>query len=141
MPDNGTNGNYLTGTEYGRNTPHEVDAQETRRRQGLLAKDVEPTGMKNVKSDYHVEDTDRIILVDASPGAVRIFLPKTADVFRRTIMIKKVDASGNTVVIEPNRNSNGTELIDGASTLTLSAQNAVKHIYAGEGAWWVIADR
>lgn len=142
MPNNaGNDQTYLTGSEYGRNTPHEVEAQGTRRRQGLLAKDVEPTGVKTIKADYHVEATDRVILVDATPGAVRILLPKTADVYRRTIMVKKIDSSGNAVTIEPNRNALGAELIDGAATLAISTQYAVKNLYAGEGAWWVLADR
>lgn len=138
MPRNGKNGNgdmkgsYLTGTEYGRNNPHEVDAQHLSRQQGLLERDSEPTAMKTVKANYAIEATDRVVLVDAMPGNVRIMLPKAADVFRRTFIIKKIDSSANTVTIEANRN----ELIDGSATLVISTQYDTKRLYAGKGGFW-----
>lgn len=78
-------------------------------------------------------DRDKIILVDATAGAVTITLPAAATAgngFR--IAIKKVDSSGNSVITD----ANGSETIDGALTSTLSTQYDTDNIICNGSNWF-----
>lgn len=76
---------------------------------------------------------DYMILVDATAGNVIVNLPPSNGQFKREIVIKKIDASTNTVTVD----ANGSELIDGSTTLVLPLQYDVRTIKNNNTAWWV----
>jgi len=82
--------------------------------------------------------TDYTILVDASGGAVTINLIAAASFFNTStggvLIIKKIDASANTVTID----ANGSETIDGATTQTLLTQWSSYTIQDNGTAWFVL---
>lgn len=85
-------------------------------------------------SNYTAASNDNVILVDASGGAVTISLPASSGVSGRVYTVKKMDASGNNVVVDPN----GGETIDGAGTNTLSSQYQSVTTICNGSAWWTI---
>lgn len=79
-------------------------------------------------------DRDKLIRVDASAGTVNISLLAAAlagDGFQ--VAIKKVDSSGNAVIIDGNL----SETIDGSLTLSLSTQYEVAVLTSDGGNWHV----
>lgn len=82
---------------------------------------------------YTATAFDCVILVDASAAAVTISLPTASGNAGLTYVIKKIDSSGNNVTIDPN----GTETIDGATTVTLSSQYSYRMIVS-DGTNWVV---
>lgn len=86
-------------------------------------------------SNYTVTeaDRDRLILVDASGGAVTITLLASATAgngFR--VAIKKIDSSGNAVTIDGNL----SETIDGNTTSTLSTQYDSENLISDGSNWF-----
>ncbi|OPY17007.1 MAG: hypothetical protein A4E74_01540 [Syntrophus sp. PtaB.Bin075] len=66
------------------------------------------------------KDTDYILLVDATAGAVDLSLPSCLDMAQgRKFSVKKIDATANPVSLIPE----GSETIDTAATLVLTKQN------------------
>jgi len=82
---------------------------------------------------YTATTSDCVILVDASAAAVTISLPTASGNTGLTYVIKKIDSSGNNVTIDPN----GSETIDGSSTVTLSSQYSYRMIVS-DGSNWVV---
>lgn len=79
-------------------------------------------------------DRDKLIRVDATAGNVTISLLAAAtagDGFQ--IAVKKVDSSGNTVILD----GNSSETVDGATTLTLSTQYDVAIITCDGSNWHI----
>jgi hypothetical protein len=74
-----------------------------------------------------------LITVDASGGAVVIALPAAATAVNRRIDFKKIDASANTVTLDPD----AAETIDDAATLVLAAQYESVSLYSNGAEWWV----
>lgn len=86
-------------------------------------------------SNYTVTeaDRDRLILVDATSGAVTITLLAAATAgngFR--VAIKKIDSSGNSVTIDGNL----SETIDGNTTSTLSTQYDSDNLISNGSNWF-----
>jgi hypothetical protein len=76
--------------------------------------------------------------VNSSSGAVTVTLPAAATVSDGfDVTIKKTDSSGNAVTIDPN----GSETIDGASTLDISNENEAFIIYTDGSNWFVRAQK
>jgi hypothetical protein len=74
--------------------------------------------------------------VDATAAAVTITLPLAENQIARDYTIKKVDAGANTVTVQ----ASGSDLIDGAASVTLSAQyDSVTVKSNGDGIWDIIA--
>jgi hypothetical protein len=93
------------------------------------------TGITTKTSAYTATSSDHTILGDATSGAFDITLPAAASHPGRIYNIKKTDASGNAVSINPN----GSELIDGSSTsLAIGTQWAGKTIQSNGTSWFVI---
>ena len=68
-------------------------------------------------------------LVNASGGTVTLALPVAADL--NQFFVKKVDTSLNKIVIDPN----GSELIDGFSSVDITMYNDALHIIADGTGW------
>ena len=86
-------------------------------------------------SPYSVLSTDQYLIVDATGGDVTINLPAVSAVGSdaRSLSIKRIDGSLNTVVLE----ANGSETIDGDTTYTFPGQYAAIKII-DSGTEWLI---
>lgn len=69
-------------------------------------------------ADYTCTGGEYFLTVDATSGNVAIDLPQAVGQAGRTLVIKRIDASGNTVTI----NRHGLETIDGATSVSLVNQ-------------------
>lgn len=87
-----------------------------------------------VTTDYTALQSDYTIKVNATGGNRTITLPPAASNTGRIYIIKKTDASANTVIID----GNGSETIDGAATKVLSAQNEVVTIQSDSANWIIV---
>lgn len=90
-------------------------------------------------ADYTVTTADigKTITVDATSAAVTVTLPtvaSAADGF--VVTIKRIDASTNAVTID----GNGSETIDGATTLVLSTQYEAAQLRCNGTAWYEETD-
>jgi len=77
---------------------------------------------------------DKTILADATSAAIVTNLPAAASTVGQIITVKKIDASVNTVTIDPN----ASELIDGATTNVLSTQWASLTFQSNGTSWFII---
>lgn len=77
---------------------------------------------------------DATVLVNAAAGAVTLALPAAASVTGQIYTAKKVDSSGNAVVLDPS----GAETIDGAATKSITTQWNTLTIQSNGTAWFVI---
>lgn len=99
-------------------------ALQSQRRQGLLS----------TASAYTATLAEDVILADASGGAQVITLPLAADRRKIFLFVKKIDASANTVTIQPS----GGETIDGAASLVIATQYQCYTILSdGVSAWYI----
>lgn len=91
-------------------------------------------GVRSISATGGTNADDYLILVDAAGGAVTVNLPAAASSAGRVLVVKKTDASGNAVTVDPN----AAETIDGAATQTITGQyDAVAMICDGAG-WWIV---
>jgi hypothetical protein len=72
----------------------------------------------SVSTNTTLDATHCVVLVDATSGNITITLPAAGTANRRIYIVKKIDATANTVTID----GNGSETIDGATTQVISAQ-------------------
>ncbi|RKO69226.1 hypothetical protein D7322_23635 [Sphingobacterium puteale] len=75
-----------------------------------------------------------VVLLDATLGNRTITLPTTSK-DGRSILIKKIDSSSNTVVISPAAG----HTIDGGAAVTLSAEGQLLEVIFKENKWYTIA--
>lgn len=90
-----------------------------------------------ISSTITADGTQHTLLVDATGASRTINLPAAAGVPGRIYVVKKIDSSANTVVVDPA----GAELIDGAATKTLSAQWDSIKIQSDGVSWFIVADK
>jgi hypothetical protein len=88
-------------------------------------------------ANYTITDSDGHKLILATSGAsnITITLPAAANNSRRTIQIKKVDSGAGGVVID----GNGSETIDGSTTLTLYKQYESVTLRSDGSNWHILA--
>lgn len=82
---------------------------------------------------YTVTADDRLIYCNTGSGSITLALPAAASINAYTIFSAVKTSASNNLVLDPN----STELINGASTYTLTANNARADIYS-DGAQWLI---
>lgn len=91
-----------------------------------------------VNANVTILDTDFTVEVNASLGNIVITLPTAASEFDiptstgNVYNIKKIDATGNSVTIQPQ----GTDTIDGLPNVIITAQN-VNYMVQTDGTKWV----
>ena len=83
---------------------------------------------------YTLTRLDSVLLVDATAGAVTVTVPAAADYTDRQWIVKKIDASANTVTLD----ATGANTIDGAGTLALASQWDSTRIASNGTAWFVV---
>lgn len=86
-------------------------------------------------STYTAAAKDHTINVDASAAAVTITLPPVSQRSYPFLVIKKIDSSSNTVTIDPN----GSETIDGGSTVVLRNRYQTVILHADDTTWRALA--
>jgi hypothetical protein len=84
--------------------------------------------------DFLLTEFQRTLEVDASGAARTITLPTASSAKWRKYIIKKIDASANTVTID----ASGAETIDGALTITLTVQWQSIEIQSNGTSWILI---
>jgi hypothetical protein len=93
----------------------------------------------SITSNYTITSSDYQILVDATGGNITLTLPAVSSVYDATLgvgiiySIKRIDASGNTVTVQ----RAGSDLIDNATSFTLTSLQSKSLQAASGGNWWI----
>jgi hypothetical protein len=90
--------------------------------------------LQTVAVDTVLDVNHRTVNVDASLAARTITLPTAASAKNRKYIVKKIDASLNTVTIDPS----GAETIDGAALFVLTVQYQSIEFQSDGTAWWIV---
>lgn len=85
---------------------------------------------------YTVVDEDFLVKADATSNNVTINLPPVAAHTGREIVVKRTDGSGNSVTID----GDGSETIDGATTVSLASQYNFRRLYSDGIEWLIIGE-
>ncbi len=85
-------------------------------------------------SSYLATASDYTIRCDATSGTLTVTLPAAATYVGKIYNLKKVDTSGNTVLVDPN----GSELVDGQPTHTISLPYANLTIQSNGTGWDIL---
>ena len=88
-----------------------------------------------ITSNHTATAGDHTIFVNATSGNITVALPTAANIMGRQYVIKRVDSSVNSVTIDPD----GSETIEGASTMTLVGQRSIV-IQSDNSNWWIMAE-
>jgi hypothetical protein len=89
---------------------------------------------KEIISNYDMVLGDTVLLADATGGNITITLKPALECTEKLVIIKRLNSGANTVTID----ANGTETIDGATTVVLNAQYDTTRIMAYGGSWWIV---
>ena len=92
-----------------------------------------PVAMRTATSATTANVTDAVILCDATGGAFTVSLFDPSRVKEQQVTVKKIDASGHAITIQPM-----VGLIDGASTQTISAQYKALTMQSDGATWWIV---
>ena len=92
------------------------------------------TTLTSKTANYTATIFDEVVLADATSGNVTISLPTSVGNGGKNFKVKKVDASANTVTVDPN----SSQTIDGAATKVLSSQYAFINIVSDSNNWFEI---
>ena len=84
-------------------------------------------------ADYTAQIDDRVVLADATSAQVTVTIPDATTVRGKWISVKKVDSSGNNVVISPTVGN-----VDGAATATITTQYTSRTMISDGSNWWII---
>lgn len=84
-------------------------------------------------SNYEAKMTDKYILIDATSGVRTVLLPFAAGNLGKEIVIKKNDASGNSVTALPR----GSETIDGAVSVSTTTKLATIKVVSDNTNWYL----
>jgi hypothetical protein len=94
------------------------------------------TAITSKQQDYTLTDTDHTVLVNCSGGNVTITLPTAVGCAGRMYIIKRTDTSANSVNID----ANGSEQIDGSTSLVGVAARGSIVIQSDNSGWWKVAE-
>lgn len=85
-------------------------------------------------SDYTVTSNDDTILANANGGGLTISLPSAATVSAKKFTIKKIDATANVVIVDPN----STQTIDGSLTFNIATQYQSVTVQSDGSNWYIL---
>jgi len=77
--------------------------------------------------------TDGMILADATSGPITVSLPAASEAFEQEFTVKKIDATLSSVILDPD----GSETIDGNTTITTTTQYTSFTIKSDGVTWWI----
>lgn len=86
-----------------------------------------------ITANYLANTPNEVILADATSAALSVSLPDVKDFYGMSLIVKKMDVSGNAVTITPQ----ATQTIDGGSSKTITSQY-VSYTVLSTGTEWVI---
>jgi hypothetical protein len=89
--------------------------------------------IREVSAEYTVQTGDQFIIADASGGDITVNLPDVSNAAGRILHIKKIDSSGNDVIVD----AYDTETIDGEVTQPISTQYAAVSVVSDGSTWHV----
>jgi len=89
----------------------------------------------STSSNLVLTDIHHTVLVDASDGNIIVTLPSAEGIDGRIYIVKKVDDSFNSVVIQAQEG----QYIDGMSSVELTCQYAAIEVQAFGGQWYIIS--
>jgi hypothetical protein len=84
-------------------------------------------------SDNFAPD-DYLVLCNATAGVITLTLPVAAASQGRKLVAKKTDASANAVTVD----GNGAETVDGAASISITAQYDSVSVISDGAAWWIV---
>ncbi len=85
-------------------------------------------------STYSPDNNYSVYFFDATSNSITVTLPLASSYRDKVYVFKKIDSSGNVVTI----NRSGSDLIDGASSWSLSAQYNAMRIVSNGTNWYII---
>ena len=88
---------------------------------------------QSVTSSTSISVSSQVILADASGGEITVTLPTVSQAARKEYHVKKVDDSGNSVVV-----SAGSSTIDGDTTATITSPYTSLRLYSNGTNWFII---
>ena len=88
----------------------------------------------SVSTSHAASLNDSVVIVNSTSGNKTVSLPAAAQCKDKRYVIKKADASGNLVIVDPS----GAELIDNATAYTISVAYASIDTVSDGSSWWVI---
>ncbi len=94
------------------------------------------TAITAKSQDYTLTAQDHTVLVNCSGGNVTITLPTAVGCAGRLYVIKRVDSSGNSVNID----ANGSEQIEGSTSLVGVASGGSLTLQSDNSGWWKMAE-
>lgn len=105
---------------------------------GLRALDtttqVFPVNARTVTTTYTMAPRDRVILADGTGGAFTVTLPTAVGrKGQQSLTVKRTSAAGNITIAS----AGGT--IDGATTVTLAAQYALREVISDGANWHIVS--
>lgn len=89
--------------------------------------------VRTVTASETLDREDKVMLVDTSSGAVTLSLLPAAQLPGVEYHIKLIDATNN-LTIDPD----GSETIDGSTTLVVSTVNVSYSIVSDGAQWWIV---
>lgn len=93
-----------------------------------------PLNARTVTTTYTMAPRDRVILADGSGGAFTVTLPTpVGKKGQQALTVKRIGAAGNITI------ATAAGTIDGAATVTLAAQYALRTVVSDGANWHVIA--
>ena len=107
---------------------------ELRRRIAVLFRNLFDINTIVVTASKTASRAENVLLCNATSGSLTITLPDALLVKESTIVVKKTDASVNTVTID----GFGAQTIDGAATVVLSTQYHFRVIISDGLNWHII---
>jgi hypothetical protein len=94
-----------------------------------------PTMVRTVRAATTASESDWLILADATGGAFSVTLPVAARAPGMVVSIKRTNGAANAVTIA----RTASDTIDGAASISLSAQYASRTLVSDGESWHVIA--
>lgn len=88
----------------------------------------------NSDSPYTIAASDCIILADATSGAITVNLPTAANHKNRVLIVKRINSIGSNVTIS----RTGSDTIEDATSITLSAKWGYRMVVSGGSTTWYI---
>lgn len=95
---------------------------------------IENENVRESAVDFTLDEYTRTVIGDASGGNRTFTLPTAASAKWRKYIIKKKDATVNTITID----ADGAETIDGALTFVLTVQYQAIEIQSDGTQWWIV---
>jgi len=95
---------------------------------------IENENVREIDVNSALDEFTRTVVSNVAGGSITLTLPTAASAKWRKYIIKKIDASANTVTID----ADGAETIDGALTFVLTVQYQAIEIQSDGTQWWIV---